>query len=112
MQLFTSWPDLTLLDLPENVKTALFLHLNAPFHNEAETRSYWQDNKPTLIILNKDDTKSSLSKLEPFLQQKIMIMLTTPEYTDELGSGYTIKLAVINDAGEGVYCIQETTVHR
>jgi len=106
MQIFNSWPDEESLALPENVKTALINHLIKPFQSIEDTKSYWLENKPTLIILEKQDTNESINALDTQLQQKITTTLINPEYTEEIAIGYTIKLAILNDVGDGVYCLQ------
>jgi len=33
---------------------------------------------------------------------------TYPEYIEEIAENYTIKLAILNDVGESVYCLERS----
>ena len=84
MQTINTWPELTQLALPQNVKTALINHLLEPFQTEAEAKVYWLANDIQLIMSAVPDD-------------------AIPEYTDPLPEGYSISLVITSDAGEGVY---------
>ena len=107
MQMFNAWPDEALLDLPAHVKTALFDHLVEPFQNLEDAKSYWLGNTTTLVILDKQDNNGSISAIDPILQNKIKQAITCPEHTTEIAPGYTIKLAILNDASDGLYLLQK-----
>jgi len=108
MQIFNSWPDENLLVLQDNVKVALIKHLIKPFLSLEEAKAYWLENKPLVIFLEKQDTSESIARLDPLLQRKITMVLTYPEYTEEIAMGYTIKLAIYDDVGDGIYCLQNS----
>ena len=103
MQLFNVWPDKDALNLPDNVKTALFKHLCEPFQNLAEAQNYWLENNPILVII---DQQEPLDNIDPDLKYQITMAQNYPEYTMEIALGYTIKLTILNDAGDGLYCLQ------
>ena len=90
MQTITTWPELSQLALPQNIKLALINHLIEPFQNEPAAKSYWQQNDIQLVI----------SKLPDGI---------VPEYTDPLPEGYTISLVITSDAGEGIYYLTPPT---
>ncbi len=103
MQIFNTWPDKDALALADNVKTALFNHLCEPFQNLAEAQNYWLENNPILVII---DQQEPLDELDLSLKNQITMALTTPEYAIEITQGYTIKLAILNDSGDGLYCLK------
>ncbi|NOR70598.1 MAG: hypothetical protein GQ532_13050 [Methylomarinum sp.] len=107
MQLFNIWPDIGQLAIPSNVKTALIQHLIEPFQDEAAAKAYWLEHHPTLIILEDQDTSESIAKIDSKLQHKIAMAQTNPEYIEEIAENYAIRLAILNDLGEGVYCLQK-----
>jgi len=107
MQLFNIWPDVEQLELPTNVKVALIQHLIDPFQDEATAKTYWLEYRPTLIILEDQDASESIAKSDSELQHKIAMAQANPEYIEEIAENHVIKLAILNDAGEGVYCLQK-----
>jgi len=114
MQIINTWPEDTILALPEQVKTALIQHLIQPFqNNKEEAKAYWLEDKPLLIILDKEDQLTLINQpphplailLDDTFQHKLDTVLETPEYTDEFIKGYQISLAIFSNAGEGIYCV-------
>ena len=65
-----------IIDLPENVKTALLKHLTEPFQTLSDAKAYWLENGTQLVI-------SAVPK--------------NPEYTDPLPDGYTISLVITSE---------------
>jgi len=106
MQIINTWPNKSKpIALPDTTKLVLLKHLQEPFQGETEAKAYWQDNQTILIILDQDDTKESFLQLDDLLHHQIEMALKNPEYTEELGNDYVIKLAIISDAGNGIYCV-------
>ncbi len=92
MQTINTWPELSQLALPKNVKTALINHLLEPFPSEAEAKAYWEENSVQLIIGD-------------------MPIDAVDEYTDPLPEGYTISLVIANDSGGGTYYVTQEKPH-
>jgi len=106
MQIINTWPNQSKpIALPDTTKIVLLKHLQEPFQNEIEAKAYWQDNQTRLIILDQEDAKESFLQLDDLLHHQIETVLTNPEYTMELSNDYVIKLAIISDAGNGIYCV-------
>ena len=84
MLTINTWPELSQLALPENVKIALIKHLLEPFQTEAEAKAFWLANDIQLILSAVPDD-------------------AIPEYTDPLPEGYSISLIILSDGGDGVY---------
>jgi len=106
MQIINTWPkNSKLIALPDKTKIALLQHLQIPFQHEIEAKAYWQDNQTRLIILDQHDTQVSLLQLDDLLHHQIETALQNPEYIEELNNDYVIKLAIISNAGNGLYCV-------
>ena len=108
MQIIQIWPHKDQLALPEPAATALLKHLLEPFQNEAEAQDYWQESQTRLVIFEQHEIQNinaSLKLLDEVLQHQIERALESPEYTEALTDNYTIQLAILSDAGEGIYCI-------
>jgi len=108
MQIFNIWPDIEQLVLPSNVRSALIQHLTEPFQDEAAAKAYWLEYRPTLIILEDQDTSEFIAKLNGKLQHKITMAQTNPEYIEQIAENHVIRLAILNDVGEGVYCLERS----
>lgn len=105
MQFVNHWPVSKDLALPEPVKQSLLAHLIEPFGDEHTAKSFWSEYPSTIVILESSDSTDSLSKLSEITKQQIKFAFSSPEYSDELGMGYTIKLSITNDEGSGIYLI-------
>ena len=109
MQLINHWPVSNILALPESIKHSLLSHLTVPFDDEIiAAKLFWSETQSSLIIIEKSDTYNLLSKLSETTQSQIKFAITNPEYTDELGMGYTVKLSIISDDGTGLYLVSHT----
>jgi len=118
MQHITAWPGQQALKLPAPVKEALIKHLNQPFDNEQQAIDFWQTTQTQLIILNQNESQNINKLLKQLdenchqnqnqnLKQMLTHALDYPEYQEALVEGYSLQLAIISDAGEGVYLIQK-----
>lgn len=108
MQLINHWPASSNLALPETIKKALLTHLIEPFGDNHSARSFWSEYPSLIIIIDELDTINSLNKLSESIQEQIKFAITNPEYTDELGMGYTVKLSIISDDGTGMYLVSHS----
>jgi len=109
MQLINHWPASSNLALPEAIKQSLLKHLITPFGDDENTAaSFWSEYPSTIIIIEKSDTDDLLSKLSESTQEQIKFAITNPEYSDELGMGYTVKLSIISDDGAGMYLVSHS----
>ena len=91
MQIFNTWPELSQLALPKNVKTALIKHLLEPFQTEAEAKAFWLENSVCLFL--SEPPKDSV-----------------PEYSDALTDDYIIQLVIANDSGGGNYYVSKGVI--
>jgi len=112
MQHITTWPGQQQIKLPVPVKETLIKHLNEPFESEQQAIDFWQTTQTQLIILDKNESQNINKFLKQLdenqqqtLKQALVSVLDYPEYKEALIAGYTIQLAILSDAGEGVYCI-------
>jgi len=116
MQHITTWPGQQQIKLPVPVKEALIKHLNEPFDNEQQAIGFWQTTQTQLIILNQNEIQNISKLLKQIdeschqsknknLKHALIQALEYPEYKEVLIEGYTIQLAILSDAGEGVYLI-------
>jgi len=108
MQIINHWPASSNLALPETIKKALLTHLIEPFGDNHSAKYFWSEYPSSIIIIDELDTISSLNKLSKITQEQITFAITNPEYTDELGRGYTVKLSIISDDGAGMYLIRHS----
>ena len=90
MQTINTWPELAQIALPENVKTALIKHLLIPFENEAEAKTYWEENSVQLIIGD-------------------MPTDAVDEYTEPLDDNYKISLIIVDNDSGRYYVTKENT---
>jgi len=111
MQLINHWPVSNNLALPETIKKSLLTHLTEPFGDEITAKSFWSEYPSTIVIIEKSDTNNSLSKLSETTQDQIKFTITNPEYSDDLGLGYTVKLSIISDDGTGIYLVSHSNNH-
>lgn len=108
MQLINHWPASSNLALPETIKKALLTHLIEPFGDNHSARSFWSEYPSLIIIIDELDTINSLNTLSDTTQEQIKFAITNPEYSDELGFGYTIKLSIISNDGSGMYLVSRS----
>lgn len=109
MQLLNHWPNECDLSLPEEVKQSLLTHLLEPFGDEENAKIFWQDYPSMIVIFDQNDPFNSLQWLNGELQHQISFAQTNPEYSDTLALGYSIKLSITSDAGNGLYLVVEDT---
>jgi len=108
MQILNTWPADSLLALPDEVRLSLINHLCEPFPSIDDAIAFWNDSDSLLIIFDHQvRIDALLSLLLDSLQLKVITALAYPEYTDELALGFTVKLSIFNDAGDGIYCVQQ-----
>jgi hypothetical protein len=105
MQQINHWPTLVELALPEAIKQTLMAHLTLPFGDEISAKSFWSEYPSTLYIFDELDTTQSLQSLPDTAHQQIEFAITYPEYCDDLGMGYTVKLSITDDYGAGIYVV-------
>lgn len=105
MQLISNWPADITLALPKTIKQSLIAHLTIPFGNETSAKSFWLEYPPTLVIIDETDSTTTLHNLSEQTLQQIEFAASNPEYSDELGSGYTVKLSITSDDGTGIYVV-------
>lgn len=103
MQYIDHWPDMTKLALPESVAQSLHDQLIEPFDTEVSAEDFWKETFCTLIILNDFDSIKQLEKSEIWSQ--IESVLTYPEYTEPLTMDYQLMVAIVNDAGTGIFLV-------
>ena len=108
MQLINHWPVSNKLALPESIKQSLLSHLTVPFTDEVTAKSFWSEYPSTIVIIEESDTTNILSKLSETTLDQIKFAITAPEYTEELGMNFTVKLSIINDDGTGLYLVSHT----
>lgn len=108
MQLINHWPMSHKLALPETIKQSLLTHLIEPFGDDHCAKSFWSEYPSTIIIIENSDTENLLSKLSETTQEQIKFAITNPEYSNELGLGYTVKLSIISDDGAGMYLVSHS----
>jgi len=108
MQLITHWPVSNKLALPETIKQSLLSHLRQVFDDEATAKTFWIECPSTLIIIEESDTYSLLSKLSETTLAQIKFAITNPEYTEELGMNFKVRLSIISDDGAGLYLVSHT----
>jgi len=94
MQLINHWPVSNKLALPETIKQSLLAHLRQAFDDEATAKAFWIECPSTLIIIEESDTYSLLSKLSETTLAQIKFAISNPEYTEELGMNFTVKISV------------------
>jgi hypothetical protein len=105
MQLLNHWPSESDISLPEQVKHALLAHLLEPFGDEESAKAFWHDYPSMIIIVKPIDSTSSLQWLNDELQHQVEFAQTNPEYSDILALGYSVKLSITSDAGNGMYLV-------
>ena len=103
MQYINHWPDTTELALPENVTQDLHRRLLEPFDSVAPAKQFWEETSSTLIILDNNDSITSLKGSDAWDQ--IEFTLTYPEYTVPLKMDYQLLVAIVNDSGAGIYLV-------
>ena len=103
MQYINHWPELTKLALPEPVAQDFYRQLLEPFDSEEEAKELWEEMPSTIIILNSSESMSQLMKSDTW--SDIEFALKYPEYTESLTMGYQVMLAIVNDAGNGIYLV-------
>ncbi|MFK5949334.1 MAG: hypothetical protein QM500_11275 [Methylococcales bacterium] len=107
MQLINYWPSEINISLPEEVKQALLTHLLEPFDDEENAKVFWQDYPSIIVIFDQNDPIDSLQWFNDELQHQIEFTQTNPEYSDTLVLGYSVKLSITSDAGNGLYLVAE-----
>jgi len=105
MQLINHWPISNKLALPESIKQSLLVHLAEPFGDEITAKSFWSEYPSTIIVIEKTDTANLVSKLSETSLEQIKFAISNPEYTEELGMNFTVKLSIIGDDGAGLYLV-------
>ena len=105
MQLINHWPSNSYIALPQEVKKVLLIHLLEPFGDEESAKIFWQDYPSMIVIIDQNDSIDSLQWLDDELQHQISFAQTNPEYSDTLALGYSIKLSITSDAGNGLYLV-------
>lgn len=108
MQLINHWPVSNKLALPETIKQSLLTHLTEPFGDEITAKSFWSEYPSTIIIIENSDTTNLISKLSETTLAQIKFAITNPEYTEELGMNFTVRLSIISDDGAGLYLVSHT----
>ena len=103
MQYINHWPDISELTLPEPVSRDLRRHLLEPFDSVGQAKELWQEMPSRIIILEPSDSVSQLKKSDTW--SDIEFALTYPEYTEALKMDYQFNLAIVNDAGNGIYLV-------
>lgn len=105
MQLLNHWPSESDISLPEQVKHALLAHLLEPFADEGSAKVFWHGYPSMIVIFDQNDPLDSLQWLNDELQHQIEFAQLNPEYSDTLALGYSVKLSIISDAGNGMYLV-------
>ena len=109
MQLLNHWPSENDISLPVEVKQALLTHLLEPFGDEKSAKVFWHDYPSMIVIFDQNDPTSLHQCFSDELQHQISFAQTNPEYSDTLALGYSIKLSIISDAGNGLYLVAKDT---
>ena len=105
MRMIQAWPGSVDLGLPDALRVQLLKALISPFPTEDEARRFWDDYGASLIILDPaDDPTSEAGALGP-LSQSVEMALLYPDFTESLGTTHIITVAIINDAGAGLYVL-------
>lgn len=102
MQIFQVWPN-TIEEIPKLLEIQLKSHLTEPFENdERVAQEYWQQCSSTLIILDAEDSISTMSE-----ENKKLIKFACDylEYQDALTDEYQINLSIVDDEGAGLYLV-------
>lgn len=105
MQLLNHWPSESDISLPEKVKCALLAHLLEPFEDIESAKAFWHDYPSMIIIVKPNDPIESIQWLNKILQQQVKFALSNSDLSDVLPLGFTIKLSITSDAGNGLYVI-------
>lgn len=105
MQLLNHWPSESDISLPEEVKHALLAHLLEPFDDEESAKTFWQDYPSMIVTFDPNDPLDSLQWLNDEFQHQIEFTQLNPEYSDTLALGYSVKLSITSDAGNGLYLV-------
>ena len=105
MQVLKHWPSESEIALPEKVKKALLTHLTQPFGDEESAKIFWLEYPSMIIIFDQNDPQDSVQWLNDELQCQIEFAQLNPEYSDKLALGYSIKLSITSDAGNGLYLV-------
>ena len=105
MQVLKHWPNERDLSLPEEVRQALLTHLTEPFGDEENAKIFWLEYPSMIVIFDPNDPLDSVQWLNDELQHQIEFAQLNPEYSDTLILGYSIKLSITSDAGNGLYLV-------
>jgi len=108
MQVLTKWSDIQSINIPENTIVLLIQHLIEPFGSEQATQAYWNEYQTVVYLIEDNDTIEDFKQWEQPIKEALVFIFSYPEYQDDLNEEYQIKLAIISDAGSGIYCIHQT----
>jgi hypothetical protein len=109
MKVIKNFNLVNMLNIPHQVKAALYKELVTPFDGSAEdTAAFWHEYDTFLILLEESDVDETLANASEDIQHFIQHVTDNPEFVllfNDDDSPYLLALSVITDAGGGCYLL-------
>ena len=105
MRITDAWPGSVDLGLPADLRLQLMQVLVTPFSTAEEAESFWNDCGGRLVILEDNDLSLSVTELPVAEAHWIDLALRYPDFTEPVGETHLASVAIINDAGAGLYLL-------
>ena len=95
------------LNLPYDISTALTIHLESCFEHKSEAEHFWAEYGTFLILIEETDSPEWIGKMDEKDDYWLDSVINFPEYVLLLGTTqpYLLALSIIDDAGAGAYVL-------
>jgi hypothetical protein len=109
MKVIKNFNLVNMLNIPHQVKAALYKELVTPFDGSAEdTAAFWHEYDTFLILLEESDVDGTIANTNEDIQHFIQYVTDNPEFVllfNDDDCPYLLALSVITDAGGGCYLL-------